>query len=142
MEQARSLYNMGIALGDGPKLMEAEAAHRQALAIRAHLARDHPQEAVYRQDLSYSHCELAIVLAKRNKLDASAEEFRQAVAVTQQLSKEHPEQPAYWNDELGHLDNFIRVLQATGQDREAKQCEKRMAELKEKLSKAGTKPGG
>jgi len=139
-EQARLLHNQGIALSGAEKLKEAEAAHRQALAIREQLARDFEQEPVYRQDLASSHGELAIVLAKRNQLDASAERFRQAIALTQQLSQQHPGRTEYWIDELVYQDNYVRLLQAIGMDREAKQCEKRMAELKDKLAKAGIKP--
>jgi len=139
-EQARLLHNLGGALCGQNQVQEAEAAHHQALAIRERLAREHEQEPAYRQELAASHGELGIVLAKRNQREASAERFGQAIALLQQLSQESPDRPDYWSQELIQLNNLVRLHQVTGMDREAKQCAKRIAELKDKLAKAGIKP--
>lgn len=74
---------------------EAGAAYAQAVAIVEGLARTHPDNARYREDLSQLHRTHAEALKMVWRVDEAATTLLRAIELQEQLAGEFPDQPEY-----------------------------------------------
>jgi serine/threonine-protein kinase len=79
-----------ISQRGGPAAADAEAEHRQTLAIAQKLVDDNPGVADFRSRLAESHYNLAGMVWQMNKLLEAVAEYRQALALYQKLADDHP----------------------------------------------------
>lgn len=84
-----ALWGLGAALARGGRPDEALACRHRALEVFTGLAKDHPTEPFYRQEMAFSHRELASHHWKKQPQKA-AEHFRKAVDLYEGLAAEHP----------------------------------------------------
>jgi tetratricopeptide (TPR) repeat protein len=88
------------------RLAEAEAAYRDALALRQQLADDFPARPDFRQDLARSHNSLGNLLRATGRPARAEAAYRAALALQKQLVADFPDQPDKRNDLAGTLGNL------------------------------------
>src|SRR5271157_2474037 len=111
--KARQANNLAATLHDQGKYAEAEAMHRQALAItRKALGEDHP-------DTAGSYNNLAETLRAQGKYAEAEAMHRRALAITRKaLGEDHP-------DTAGSYNNLAATLSAQGKYAEAEALHRR-----------------
>jgi tetratricopeptide (TPR) repeat protein len=93
-------------LGD---LKDAEAAYRDALALRKQLAADFPTRPDYRQELAGSHHNLGVLLYQTGRPKEAEAAYRDALTLQKQLAADFPNQPDMQNDLAGTLVNLASL---------------------------------
>jgi serine/threonine protein kinase len=88
---AEALFDAAGLYGEVDAPEKALEAHREALALRAALVRERPEDKAAQRDLGRSHLALARVLLPRYQLDLANAELGRARGVLRPLTREHPE---------------------------------------------------
>jgi tetratricopeptide (TPR) repeat protein len=132
---AESHHNLGLLLAGLNKRAEAEAAYRQALAIREKLTAEYPAVSQYRLELAGSHNSLGALLLAGLSRQAEAETaFRQALAILDKLAAEHTSVPQR-RLELGRSHNDLGFLLAgLGKRAEAEAAYRQALAIRGKLA--------
>jgi tetratricopeptide (TPR) repeat protein len=94
---------------------DAEAAHRQAVAIRKKLAAEFPTVPAYRQELAASHNNLGLALVRMGRRPAAEAAHRQALVLFEGLAADFPGVPAHAVHLGGGYCNFGNWVQGGGQ---------------------------
>jgi tetratricopeptide (TPR) repeat protein len=119
LDLAGSHYNLGNLLTDLGKRTEAEAAHREALAIREKMAAHYPAVPAYRQELATSHNVLGLLLAGMGQRAQADEAYRRALAIQEKLAADFPAVPAYRTHLGGSQCNFGHLLRDSNEPEQA-----------------------
>jgi serine/threonine-protein kinase len=107
--RAEGLARVGLVRYHLGELKEAEAAYREALALRKQLAADFPGVANYRQELATSHNHLGILLQATGRLEEAEGAYRQALTLRKQLAADFPSRPDFRRD-LARSHNGLGLL--------------------------------
>src|SRR5262249_10955774 len=86
---AASHTRLGLLWG-AARPREAEAAHREALALRKKLVEEFPAEAAYRNDLVWSHANLATLLWGAGRAKEAGAAHREALRHWEKLAADRP----------------------------------------------------
>jgi serine/threonine-protein kinase len=132
--RARAYIRMGRGLDLLGENTAAEAAYRQALALRERLAADFPTEPRYRRDLAYSHNELGSVLADLGKRAEAEAAYRQALALQERLAADFPWEPQHRQDLAASHNNLGILLADLGRQAEAEAAYRQALALQERLA--------
>ena len=92
---ARSHNSLGTLYRDTGRAKEAEAAYREALAIRKPLAQRHPEVPDYQDNLAGSHNNLGNLYSDTGRLKEAEAACKKAIAIRRLLVEKHSEVPAY-----------------------------------------------
>jgi tetratricopeptide (TPR) repeat protein len=118
-ELAAILNNLGLVLQGAGRCGEAEAAHRDALAIWKSLAADFPTVPGYREELAGTLTYLALLLRQTDRAQGADANYRDALALRKQLAADFPTVPEYRQLLARTLTDFGLLLQATDRSQEA-----------------------
>jgi tetratricopeptide (TPR) repeat protein/predicted Ser/Thr protein kinase len=129
----RSYQGLGKVLKEQNRFGEAEAAYRQAQALRERLVRDHPDQPGYQRELADTHYFMGACMAPQEGKTAAAEQaYEQALAAQRQLSEAHPDRPEYRRDLARTLNNLGILLRGGGREK-AERCFREAVALQNRL---------
>jgi serine/threonine-protein kinase len=98
---------------------EALRVYGQAQELAAKLARTHPEEPLFQNNLATMHNNRAMLLTALGKREEALWEYRQARTIRIKLTRDHPRVPRYQDDLATTQNNFGILLQALGKREEA-----------------------
>jgi serine/threonine protein kinase/Tfp pilus assembly protein PilF len=113
---------------------EAADAIRQACDSYEQLASDFPAVPEYRNRLSGSQCNLAILLADLGRESEAEQQYRKALALQEKLAAEYPDLPQYRMTLANTQINLGKLLRGLGKLPEAEQQYRKALDLLEKLT--------
>ena len=117
--RAEGLARVGLMRYRLGELKEAEAAWRDALALRKQLAADFPTRPEFRHNLAKSHNNLGVLLSNTGRLQEAEAVWRDALALQKQLAADFPTSPDYRQELACSYNNLGILLSATGRPKEA-----------------------
>jgi tetratricopeptide (TPR) repeat protein len=116
---------------DDPR--ETELACRRALEIRERLAREHPAEPSYLDDLAQNYRGLGLRLQLIGKFDDAEHEYRRGVGIAETLHASHPDVAGYRKTLASALAGLGQRLLDAGRYAEAEPLLRRALILQQKL---------
>jgi serine/threonine protein kinase/tetratricopeptide (TPR) repeat protein len=117
--RAAGYFRVGLIrhkLGD---VKEAEAAYRDAAAIRKQLADDFPDRPEYLSELSGAYTNLGSLLRDTGRTEQAGSAYLEALAIDKQLTAAFPERPEYRRDLMLTHYNLGILYQKTGRPKDA-----------------------
>jgi tetratricopeptide (TPR) repeat protein len=111
---ANTHRKLGALLDDQRKFAEAEAAHRQAIALLEKLVDEFPAVPGYRDLLARSHAALGVAFGSQGKQREEEASYRAALAIQEQLAADSPAVPDYRNDLASTYSNLGSALLREG----------------------------
>ena len=130
---AEGHFQLGYLLSTMGENKPAEAAYREALAVRETLAQDYPTVPEYRQQLARSHNNLGVLLKDLGQWREAETAYRQALPLEEALARDFPTVPAYRQALADSYNNLGTLLSGLGKRREAEIAYRQALALQEAL---------
>ena len=116
--RSEGYFRVGLMRYRLGELQEAEAAFRDALALRKQLAADFPTRPDFRQELARTYGNLGLLLRDTGRLQEAEAAYREALKLQQQLAADFPTRPDFRQELARSHHNLGTLFYQTGRLKE------------------------
>jgi tetratricopeptide (TPR) repeat protein len=130
--------NLGILQSEAGRSDDALASYAHALEIRKRLAREHPESPDPSSSLGATLNNMARIDLDTQRWSHARTKLKQAITWQRKALATNPNHPTYRQFLTNHLTNLIQAANALGNDAEAAEAQRELAELAARDPAKGT----